>query len=175
MTQPMPRMSLLSTILIFMITAVSISSAQQTKVISPPEFANQGKDDLPFSPGILVGDTLYVSGEIGFDLHTGQIPKDFDAEVKACLDNIGIVLKAAGMDHSNVVPAQVFLTDTIQFKRMNVAYVSVFKTPRPARVSRRRRGARRAHCSCRDHGHRPAAGLEELTAAALAWATFRSA
>jgi len=32
-----------------MITAVSISSAQQTKVISPPEFANQGKDDLPFS------------------------------------------------------------------------------------------------------------------------------
>jgi hypothetical protein len=58
MTQPMPRMSLLSKILIFMITAVSISSAQQTKVISPPEFANQGKDDLPFSPGILVGDTL---------------------------------------------------------------------------------------------------------------------
>src|SRR6266436_9044527 len=83
MTQRMPRMSLLSTILIFMITAVRISTAQQTKVISPPEFANQGKDDLPFSPGILVGDTLYVSGEIGFDLHTGQIPKDFDAEVKA--------------------------------------------------------------------------------------------
>ncbi len=37
----------------------------------------------------------------------------------------------------------------------------------------RRRGARRAHCSCRDHGHRPAAGREELTAAAHAWATFR--
>src|SRR5258705_570956 len=35
-----------------MITAVSISSAQQTKVISSPEFANQGKDDLPVSPGI---------------------------------------------------------------------------------------------------------------------------
>jgi len=135
MTQPMPRMSLLSTILIFMITAVSISSAQRTKVISPPEFANQGKDDLPFSPGILVGDTLYVSGEIGFDLHTGQIPKDFDAEVKACLDNIGIVLKAAGMDYSDVVSAQVFLTDITQFKRMNAVYASVFKTPRPARVT----------------------------------------
>jgi 2-iminobutanoate/2-iminopropanoate deaminase len=135
MTQPMPRMSLLSTIPIFMIAAVSISSAQQTKVISPPEFANQGKDDLPFSPGILVGDTLYVSGEIGFDLHTGQIPKDFDAEVKACLDNIGIVLKAAGMDYSDVVSAQVFLTDITQFKRMNAVYASVFKTPRPARVT----------------------------------------
>jgi len=128
-------MSLLSTILIFMITAVSISSAQRTKVISPPEFANQGKDDLPFSPVILVGDTLYVSGEIGFDLHTGQIPKDFDAEVKACLDNIGIVLKAAGMDYSDVVSAQVFLTDITQFKRMNAVYASVLKTPRPARVT----------------------------------------
>src|SRR6202161_2266283 len=113
MTQPMLRISQLSTILIFMITAVSISSAQ-TRVISPPEFANQGKDDLPYSPGILAGDTLYVSGEIGFDLHTGQIPKDFDAEVKACLDNIGIVLKAAGMDYSDVVSAQVFLTDITQ-------------------------------------------------------------
>jgi enamine deaminase RidA (YjgF/YER057c/UK114 family) len=66
-----------------MITSASISSAQQTKAIAPPEFANQGKDDLPFGPGILVGDTLYVSGEIGFDLHTGQISKDFDNEVKA--------------------------------------------------------------------------------------------
>lgn len=135
MTQPMPRMSLLSTILIFMITAVSISSAQQTKVISPAEFANQGKDDLPFSPGILVGDTLYVSGEIGFDLHTGQIPKDFDAEVKACLDNIEIVLKEARMDHSDVVSAEVFLKDITQFKRMNAVYASVFKMPRPARVT----------------------------------------
>jgi 2-iminobutanoate/2-iminopropanoate deaminase len=71
----------------------------------------------------------------GFDLHTGQIPKDFDAEVKACLDNIGIVLKAAGMDYSDVVSAQVFLTDITQFKRMNAVYASVFKTPRPARVT----------------------------------------
>src|SRR5258708_5006793 len=135
MTQPMPRMSLLSTILIFMITAVSISSAQRTKVISPPEFANQGKDDLPFSPGILVGDTLYVSGEIGLEVHTGQIPKDFDAEVKACLDNIGIVLKAAGMDYSHVVSAPAFLTDITQFKRLNGGYASDFKTPPPAHVT----------------------------------------
>ena len=82
-----------------------------------------------------MGDTLYVSGEIGFDLHAGQIPKDFDAEVKACLDNIGIVLKAAGMDYSDVVSAQVFLTDITQFKRMNAVYALVFKTPRPARVT----------------------------------------
>jgi len=123
----------ISTILLLALT--SAASAQPHKVISPPEFSNQGKDAIPFSPGILVGSTLYVSGEIGFDLHTGEIPKDFDAEVKACLDNIGIILKAASMDYSNVVSVQVFLTDISQFKRMNAVYASVFKTPRPARVT----------------------------------------
>lgn len=120
---------------ILLLIAVTFASAQQRKVISPPEFGNQGNDTLPFSPGILEGDTLYVSGEIGVDLRTGEIPKDFDAEVKACLDNIGIILKAAGMNYEDVVSAQVFLTDIAQFKRMNAVYSSVFKAPRPARVT----------------------------------------
>ena len=124
----------IGTMLVIM-TMLSALSAQQRKIISPPEFGNQGKDAIPFSPGVLVGDTLYVSGEIGVDLHTGEIPKDFDSEVKACLDNIGIILKAAGMDYADVVSAQVFLTDMTQFKRMNAVYASVFKMPRPARVT----------------------------------------
>lgn len=120
---------------LFLFMTALTAAAQQHKVISPPEFANQGKENIPFSPGILAGDTLYVSGEIGFDLRTGEIPKDFDAEVKACLDNIGTILKSAGMDYSDVVSVQVFLTDITQFKRMNAVYASVFKTPRPARVT----------------------------------------
>ena len=120
--------------MVFLALSVT-TSAQQRKVISPPEFGNQGSDAIPFSPGILVGDTLYVSGEIGADLHTREIPKDFSAEVKACLDNIGLILKGAGMDYSDVVSAQVFLTDMSQFKNMNAVYASVFKAPRPARVT----------------------------------------
>ena len=148
MTQPMPRMSLLSTILLFMITAVSISSAQQTKVISPPEFANQGKDDLPFSPGILAGDRLYVSTEIAFDSHTGQIPKDFDAEVRACHDNIGIVLKAAGMDYSDVVSAEVFLYRYNPVQTYERGLRFLFSKRRDRRALRSvSRLARRAHCS----------------------------
>jgi len=120
---------------ILLLIAVTFASAQQRKVISPPEFSTQGNENLPFSPGILEGDTLYVSGEIGVDLRTGEIPKDFEAEVKACLDNIGIILKAAGMNYEDVDSAQVFLTDISQFKRMNAVYASVFKAPRPARVT----------------------------------------
>lgn len=126
---------LIGLLLCFMVFAVSLARAQDRKVISPPEFGNQGNDALPFSPGVLVGDTLYVSGEIGVDLKTGEIPKEFDAEVKACLDNIGIVLKAGGMGYSDVVSVQVFLTDMSLFKRMNAVYASVFKMPRPARVT----------------------------------------
>jgi 2-iminobutanoate/2-iminopropanoate deaminase len=129
------RLRTICMLMLLMVMTVGLASAQQHKVISPPEFGNQGKDAIPFSPGILVGDTLYVSGEIGFDLHSGEIPKDFEAEVKACLDNIGIILKAAGMDYPDVVSAQVFLTDMTQFKRMNAVYASVFKMPRPARVT----------------------------------------
>jgi|SRR5215469_7318643 len=122
-------------ILILLVVTIGSSSAQQRRIISPPEFGNQGSDAIPFSPGVLVGDTLYVSGEIGVDLHTREIPKDFDAEFKACLDNIGIILKAAGMDYSDVVSVQVFLTDMSRFPRMNAVYSSVFKIPRPARVT----------------------------------------
>src|SRR5580692_1460020 len=114
----------------------STPSSPETYKVSPTRIPGlNGMASFPFSPGILVGDTLYVSGELGVDLHSGEIPKDFDAEVKACLDNIGIILKAAGMDYPDVVSAQVFLTDMTEFKRMNAVYASVFKMPRPARVT----------------------------------------
>lgn len=109
--------------------------AQERKVISPPEFGQQGSDRIPFSPGILDGNTLYVSGEIGADLKTRSIPSDFETEVKTCLQNIRLVLKAAGMDYSNVVFVQVYLTDMSRFQLMNEAYATVFKAPRPARVT----------------------------------------
>jgi len=88
-----------------------------------------------FSPGILVGDTLYISGQIGRDLKTQQVPSDFETEVQTCLDNIGIILKAAGMTFQNVVAVQVYLTDMDLFARMNKVYASVIKEPRPSRTT----------------------------------------
>jgi 2-iminobutanoate/2-iminopropanoate deaminase len=102
------------------------------KVIAPPEFSN---NNLPFSPGILVDGTLYISGQIGTDLKTRAIPQEFEAEVKTCLDNIGIILKAAGMTYDDVVAVQIYLTDMTLFPRMNAVYSSVFKEPRPSRTT----------------------------------------
>lgn len=108
----------------------------EKKAITPPEFATrQGATALPYSPGILVDGTLYVAGQVGRNLKTGEFPTDFDQEVKLCLDNIGIVLKAAGMSYSDVVSVQVYLTDMGLFAKMNAVYADVFKEPRPARTT----------------------------------------
>jgi 2-iminobutanoate/2-iminopropanoate deaminase len=106
------------------------------KVIAPPEFAPAaGAAAPPYTPGILVDGTLYVSGQIGQDLKTGEIPADFETEVKTCLARIGIVLKAAGMTFQNVVAVQVYLTDMNLFPQMNAAYTGIFKEPRPSRTT----------------------------------------
>ncbi len=109
--------------------------ASKSRVISPVEFANRGKDNFPFSPGILHGDTLYVSGEIGADLHTWKVPEDFEVEVRTCFRNIELILKAADMDLTNIVSVQVYLTDMARFQQMNAVYASIFEAPRPARVT----------------------------------------
>jgi 2-iminobutanoate/2-iminopropanoate deaminase len=106
------------------------------KVIVPPEFAPKpGAPEPNFSPGILVDGTLYIAGQTGQDLKTKEYPKDFEAEMKLCLDNIGLILKAAGMTFDNVVSVQVYLTDMDLFAKMNGVYASVIKAPRPARTT----------------------------------------
>ena len=107
------------------------AAAADRKVIQPKEFAT----GRPFSPGILVNGTLYVAGQIGSDLKTGKIPEKFEDEVKLCLENIGIILKEAGMSYSDAVSVQVYLTDMDLFQRMNAVYTTYFKEPRPARTT----------------------------------------
>jgi 2-iminobutanoate/2-iminopropanoate deaminase len=83
----------------------------------------------------LVGDTLYVSGQGGVDPQTRKIPENFEDEVRSCLKNVGEVLHAGGMDFSDVVAVQVYLTDMDLFQHMNAVYTEVFKEPRPTRTT----------------------------------------
>jgi 2-iminobutanoate/2-iminopropanoate deaminase len=112
--------------------ALAISAMAATKrVIQPKDFPT----GRPFSAGILIDDTLYIAGQTGADLKNGQLPEDFDAEVKQCLENIGLVLKEAGMTFDDSVAVQVYLTDMGLFPRMNAVYTTYFKEPRPARTT----------------------------------------
>lgn len=87
-----------------------------------------------WSHGLLVDDTLYVSGMGGEDA-AGKIPATFEAEVKQSLDNIDAVLRAADMTFADVVSVQVYLTDGALFDRMNTVYKATFKDPKPTRTT----------------------------------------
>lgn len=101
------------------------------KIIYPPEF----RPDMPFSPGVLVGDTLYCAGQTGADLKTNEYPECFEEEVHQTFKRIGIILKAANFDFSDVVEVTVYLTDMSLFPRMNAVYTQYFKKDRPARTT----------------------------------------
>jgi 2-iminobutanoate/2-iminopropanoate deaminase len=103
----------------------------EKKIIYPPDF----RANAPFSPGVLVNGTLYVAGQTGGDLKTNKTPENFQDEVRAALDRVGIILKAAGMSYSDAVNVTVYLTDMGMFQQMNEVYTSYFKTNRPARTT----------------------------------------
>ena len=109
----------------------AIAPGAEKKIIYPPEF----RANMPFSPGVQFGDTLYCAGQTGSDLKTGEYPADFEQEVHQTFQRIGIILKAAGMDYSDAVDAKVYLTDISLFGQMNSVYTQYFKKDRPARTT----------------------------------------
>jgi 2-iminobutanoate/2-iminopropanoate deaminase len=123
-------MNKLACIVLFVLIGSGVSLCAERKIITPPGAKPGGN----YSQGILIDDTLFISGQGGEDA-TGKIPADFAAEVKQCLDNIDAVLKAAGMSQANVVSVQVYLTDRAKFQQMNAVYTSFFKDPRPTRTT----------------------------------------
>ena len=107
------------------------SSGRQ--VVRPEKFPATG---LPYSPGILVNDTLYLSGQLGRDPATAKlVPGGIEAETRQALANIREVLKAAGMDFGDVVSVTAFITSFDDFSKFNEVYREVFSTDPPARAT----------------------------------------
>jgi 2-iminobutanoate/2-iminopropanoate deaminase len=89
---------------------------------------------LPFSDGVLVGDTLYLAGRIGIDPVTGQAPADVDAEIKLLLDGVEAVLAEAGMHMDDLVSVQIFSPDSSLWQLFSAAYAKRFALELPARA-----------------------------------------
>jgi 2-iminobutanoate/2-iminopropanoate deaminase len=88
----------------------------------------------PYSQAVLVGETLYCSGQIALDPKSGELVKGSIAdETKQVMKNIGAVLKAAGMDYGNVVKASIFMADMADYAEINKVYAEYFKENPPAR------------------------------------------
>lgn len=89
---------------------------------------------LPFSHGVLLGDTLYLSGRIGLDKQTGRIPEDIETEVRNLMEEVRSILAKAGMTMDNLVYVQVFSTDVSLWEQFNSVYKTFFDHDYPARA-----------------------------------------
>ena len=88
----------------------------------------------PYSQAIKIGNSLYCSGQIGIDPATGDLViGDVRAETRQALNNLGAVLRAAGMGYGDVVKATVFLSDLNDYKIVNEIYAEFFNATKPAR------------------------------------------
>jgi 2-iminobutanoate/2-iminopropanoate deaminase len=88
----------------------------------------------PYSQAVLVNDILFVSGQIPLDPMTGQIVSgDIRQQTKQVMDNIGALLKEAGMGFPDVIKASIFLADMNNFVVVNETYASYFTSDFPAR------------------------------------------
>jgi enamine deaminase RidA (YjgF/YER057c/UK114 family) len=105
-------------------------SSQSRRYINLPN----RRAGLPFSDGVLVGDTLYISGRIGIDPATGEAPERIDAELDLLFEGFQAVLREAGMSMDDLVWVQVYSPDVSLWQQFNTAYVKLFSREFPARA-----------------------------------------
>lgn len=118
----------------FLITAVvciaclSCALGAERRRIMPPGTKLAG----PYSPGIFAGEFLYVAGQ-GAEDAQGQLPKDEDARIRQCLNNVKTVVDAAGLTMEHVVYVQVYLTNYQDEGPLNRVWKEFFPKAPPAR------------------------------------------
>src|SRR5262245_62717001 len=103
--------------------------------VQPVRSANLPTPVGPYSPGIVVGNLVFVSGQAGREPGTGRLAPDVTAQTEQVLKNIATILEAAGSGLQHVVRCGVFLVDMKEFPKMNEVYARAFGTHRPARTT----------------------------------------
>ncbi|WP_018230593.1 RidA family protein [Methyloversatilis universalis] len=88
-----------------------------------------------YSQAVKVGNTVYMSGQIGLDPATMTMADGIDAQITRVFDNLKAVAVAAGATLDNAVKVNVFLTDLGNFTKVNEAMTRYFSQPFPARAA----------------------------------------
>lgn len=89
---------------------------------------------LPFTDAVMVGDTLYLSGRLGTDPKTNQIPADVEQEIRYMLDSFKETLTAGDMTMDNLVTVTVYCPDLTLYDKFNAIYRTYFGKEFPARA-----------------------------------------
>ena len=94
----------------------------------------KGKAIGPYSMGIAAGDLVFISGQIALDAATGKLVEgDVKAQASQALENLKVILDAAGLTFAHVVKTTIFLTDMGDFAAVNEVYKGYVAEPYPAR------------------------------------------
>ena len=91
---------------------------------------------LPFSPAVEANGFVFIAGQVGgLPGSAGAVPGGIERETRQALENVGALLRAAGLEYVNVVQTTVYLTDFGDFDRMNAVYGEFFPTEPPTRAT----------------------------------------
>ncbi len=88
-----------------------------------------------YSQAVRVGNTVYLSGQIGLNPVSMEMEEGIDAQIHRVFSNLRAVVEAAGANLGDVVKLNVFLTDLSHFGKVNEAMAQYFMTPYPARAA----------------------------------------
>ncbi|MGA7631461.1 MAG: RidA family protein [Terriglobales bacterium] len=111
------------------ITSLATETDRKHVVLNP----SAARNAFPFSDAVLVGNTLYVAGTVGFD-NTGKPPASAEEEAKLTMDGLKRVIESEGMAMDDLVSVQVFCTDFTLYDRFNGVYRTYFHDQFPARA-----------------------------------------
>jgi 2-iminobutanoate/2-iminopropanoate deaminase len=113
--------------------ALSAPARAETRVIATsdaPEAIG------PYSQAILVGNTLYLAGQIAIDPKTNEVVHGtIEEETRRVLNNLKAVVEEAGFSMADVVSTSVFMADLAEFPQMNAVYGEFFPESPPARAT----------------------------------------
>ena len=105
------------------ISAIAVHNLAERSAVSPESHPTAGTA----SPGVLTHDLLFVSSMTGADPESGKVPEDPGAQVDLALDRLQSVVKAAGLELSNMVFVNPYLTSEIPMRVMNERYARRFE------------------------------------------------
>ncbi|MSU46974.1 MAG: RidA family protein [Lacunisphaera sp.] len=90
---------------------------------------------LPFSPAVIVGGLIFVSGQASVDVTGKIVPDTFEGEFRRSMENLRKVLEAAGSDLRHVVQMRNYVRDDDDVAQFNQLYREYFTAPYPARAT----------------------------------------
>ncbi|GIS23292.1 RidA family protein [bacterium] len=99
------------------------------------ETENAPKAIGTYSQAVKVNGFLFISGQIPLDPSTMELVEGIENQINQVFENINQILKADGMDFSNVVKLSVLLEDLSHFEKVNEIMASIFSKPYPARAA----------------------------------------